>query len=207
MMSYNLESITTDQVLEMMLERDIIKKTELGYVFQTDSDGVVWSLTRAARVIGSSFTHVKDRHPPKIVLKKIKEATKEYLIKWPEYESGSTKYQAGLCDRVELMDSLLDVDLSKSTAKERKRLSACLKRFLKCKPEKRDEMLMKAKLYTKCRFGHLLKDQTSPSDQTLAFQPEDMSQVLQSSGPFSYNRRDNNYEYGKSYDEALNEDR
>lgn len=205
-MSCDMNSITTDQILEMMLERDIIKKTELGYVFQTDSDGVVWSIARAARSIGSLFTHLKDRHPPKIILKKIREATKEYLIKWPEYESGSTKYQAGLCDRVELMDSLLDVDLSKSTAKERKKLSACLKRFLRCEPERRDEMLMKAKLYTKCKFGHLLKDQTSLSGQTSAFQPEDMSQVLQSLSPFSYNNRYDNCEYGKSYDQALNED-
>lgn len=203
-MRYNLESITTDQVLEMLLERNIIKKTEFGYVFQTDSDGVVWSRTRAARAITSAFRYLHDRHPSMRIQRKIKEATKEYLIKWPEYEAGSTKYQQGLCDRVELMDSLLNIDLSKSTSKERKRLSACLKRFLVCKPEEREDKLRQARRYAKRRFGHLLKDQTSLSDQTSAFQPEDMSQVLQSLQPFSYHNRYDDHEDSKSYDERLN---
>ena len=169
--------LTTSRMLELLLEHHIIKKADLGYVYQIDEDGIVFSKKRAAKAMASLFRYVTRRQAPGNYHRMIEACTREHLIKWPEYESGSAKYSRGKCDRSALMERLLDVDLSKSTSQERRLLSKSLKRFLNCVPEKREEILMKTKQYVKDRFSHLLKDEIEDY-QTSSFEPEDMTETI-----------------------------
>lgn len=202
---HKLTGVTPDRLLEIMLSLGALKKTELGYKYAYDDEGRAWTKYRVGKELSILFKYkARSRHPPYAVLRLLKKTSDEYCITWPEYSKGNPEYLSVASDRVGAIESTYGVDMSKATREEQRFLSK--KYGHRPDGQKGLEFDERMRLCIRSRFEHLLKDQTSPSDQTLAFQPEDMSQVLQSLSPFSYNRRDNNYEYGKSYDEALNED-
>lgn len=203
---HKLTGVTPDRLLEIMLDLGALKKTELGYRYAYDDEGRAWTKYRVGKELSIMFKYkARSRHPPYAILRLLKKTSDEYCITWPEYSKGNPEYLSVASDRVGAIESTYGVDMSKATRDEQRFLSK--KYGHRPDGQKGLEFDERMRLCIKCRFGHLLKDKTSLSGQTSAFQPEDMSQVLQSLSPFSYNHRDDNYQYGKSYDEALNEDR
>lgn len=201
---HKLTRVTPDRLLEILLNLGALKKTELGYRYAYDDEGRAWTKYRVGKELSTMFKYkASSRHPPYAVLRLLKKTSDEYCITWPEYSKGNPEYLPVASDRIGAIESTYGVDMNKATREERRFLSK--KYGHRPDGQKGLEFDERMRLCIKCRFGHLLKDQTSLSDQTSTFQPEDMSQVLQSLSPFSYSHRYDNHEDSKSYDETLNE--
>lgn len=200
------DRISEDDMLSKMLELGMIVKSDSGYVASYKEDLSLWSRRKASKVLSEEFGYRRrTHHTPVAFLRKFDRVSKENLIKWPEGCGGDRRFYPRLCYSVYDAEETLGIDLNKCDRTLRLRIGKRWSKIQRINVDKqaaieryRQTLMTKnPEIFVNTKFHH--------SDQTSSFQPEDMSQVLQSLSPFSYSHRYDNHEDSKSYDETLNE--